>query len=125
MRDSVLMDVLTDVLINGLIVLVVGVGTGVAVLVDLEADVVTSSLIDVEFAVSLSYVVDSTGDGWVEVAVDRRVDWLIGTLARLSTGVIIGIARGIRVNVLVTMNINVWAAVVTELDFTTSASLEE
>ena len=125
MRDSVLMDVLTDVLINGLIVLVVGVGTGVAVLVDLEADVVTSSLIDVEFAVSLSYVVDSTGDGWVEVAVDRRVDWLIGTLARLSTGVIIGIARGIRVNVLVTMNINVWAAVVTELDFTTSTSFRE
>ena len=84
MRDDVGIDELPDVLINVLTGEVVGIG--IDALVGVEIIVVAPSAgIDLEFAVSVSYIVDVLSDVVVDILVDLLADVNVKVLATLMT----------------------------------------
>ena len=82
---DVIIDVVTDVLIN--ILATVMAGVNINVLVNVEVVVAISTLIGVELVVTLSYVVEVMSRDWagavidINKSIDTRADELIDALA--------------------------------------------
>ena len=115
-----LVEVVVTMLVEVAVVLVV---VEVEVVVVMEVALVIDVLINVVFAVEITLEFATSVSCSVYVLYDGAVDLLANALAVLTVVIISGLS-GIDVDVLVEVNVNMFAGVMTEVKFVMSASLE-